>query len=166
MAQTRIIRLTESDWMAYRTMRLSALRDAPDAFGSLLEYQFGYDDSHWQQRLVGVHKAKDFPAFAVSAKEPAGMAWAVIEASEEPAGQIFQMWVKPSHRGSGIGRLIMEHLLDWFKSNSVACVSLEVTCGNSSARVLYESCGFLPFGRPQPLREGSKLLAQEMRMEL
>ncbi|MGB7344337.1 MAG: GNAT family N-acetyltransferase, partial [Pirellulaceae bacterium] len=72
----------------------------------------------------------------------------------------------PEHRGQGFGRLILEHLLVWFKSKGVASVTLGVTCGNSPAKVLYESCGFSQVGRPEPLREGSELLAQEMRVEL
>ena len=36
MTQVRIIRLGPSDWMTYRSTRLSALQDSPDAFASLI----------------------------------------------------------------------------------------------------------------------------------
>ncbi len=166
MVQTKIVRIGKADWKMYRLMRLSALKDAPDAFGSLFEDQSGYEDAQSQRRVAGASQTNDFPAFALVDDEPVGMGWAVIESAELPVGHIYQMWVKPQHRGSGIGRLVLEHLLDWFKSRGVASVFLGVTCGNSPAKSLYESCGFLPVGNPEPLREGSELLAQEMMVTL
>jgi ribosomal protein S18 acetylase RimI-like enzyme len=166
MTQARIVRVDVSDWMTYRSMRLSALQDAPDAFASLYEDQTGYTDDQWQRRLASASPATDYPVLAMIGDEPAGMAWAVVEPAEQPVGKIFQMWVKPEHRGLGIGRLILLDLLNWLKSKSALSAFLGVTCGNSPAKLLYESCGFLPVGDPEPLREGSELLAQEMRVVL
>jgi hypothetical protein len=39
------------DWQALCDIRLAALRDAPDAFGSTYEAQAAYVEADWQRRI-------------------------------------------------------------------------------------------------------------------
>jgi GNAT superfamily N-acetyltransferase len=77
-----------------------------------------------------------------------------------------QMWVAPTHRGRGVGQKLLEAVIAWATAQNVAALDLGVTCGDSPARRLYERAGFKPLGEPQPLRPGSTLLAQPMRLAL
>ena len=42
-----------ADWPALRDIRLHALRDAPDAFGSTYADQVLLGEAHWRQRISG-----------------------------------------------------------------------------------------------------------------
>lgn len=48
----------------------------------------------------------------------------------------------------------------------MSVVQLGVTCGETSAVRLYASEGVKAFGAPEPLRTGSPLLSQNMRLEI
>lgn len=54
--------------------------------------------------------------------------------------------VRPEARGKGIGRALMQKLLEDAKSLGMTCATLEVRIGNVSAISLYESLGFLNSG--------------------
>ena len=63
-----------ADWQAWhRDIRLQALRDAPDAFGSTYAEQNRRGENHWRQRVAGPGGL--FLAWIpeVSVAEPAGM---------------------------------------------------------------------------------------------
>jgi hypothetical protein len=43
--QTR--RVTREDWQGVRELRLRALADAPEAFGSMLEVELAHGEAEW-----------------------------------------------------------------------------------------------------------------------
>lgn len=61
-------------------------------------------------------------------------------------GEILNVAVRPGLRGRGIGRLLVETVLDEFRQRGAAFVSLEVRPSNTVAVALYESCGFIRRG--------------------
>ena len=160
--ETRIVRFEPSDWEVYRNLRLAALRESPEAFGSTLEAEESQPDGHWVSRLSGAHPEMDFPLAAWIGDEPVGLAWARIEPESEVAGRIYQMWVSPKARGQGVAGALMRALVGWFEAAGVSVVELNVTRGNSPATKLYERYGFQPVGEPEPLRPGSELLVDRM----
>lgn len=52
--------------------------------------------------------------------------------------------VDPARRGRGIGRALMEAAIDRARMTGARAVSLEVVWGNTAARRLYDSLGFVP----------------------
>jgi ribosomal protein S18 acetylase RimI-like enzyme len=66
------------------------------------------------------------------------------------------MYVRPSSRNLGIGRLLLIAVLDVAREN-VELVQLSVVKENRPARRLYESVGFLEFGvEPKASKYGDK----------
>lgn len=154
------------EWPTYRTLRLRALADSPDAFGSTLADEAGRPDEHWAARLAnGVASALELPLVAELEGEPAGLVWARVDPAER-AAHLYQMWVAPEHRARGAGERLLEAAVAWARASGARALLLCVTCGDTSATRLYARAGFEPDGAPQPLRPGSSVLAQPMRLRL
>jgi len=52
------------------------------------------------------------------------------------------MYTRPSHRGQGINKLLVEELVQWCHSQQLCEVRLTVYSGNQSAVRAYEKAGF------------------------
>jgi ribosomal-protein-alanine N-acetyltransferase len=59
---------------------------------------------------------------------------------------VLNICVDPAQQGQGIGRYLMQHLLELARSELCTVVLLEVRRSNSAARRLYESLGFNTLG--------------------
>jgi GNAT superfamily N-acetyltransferase len=159
--------LAADEWRRYRDLRLRALADSPDAFGSTLVAEAGRPDAEWARRLASSADIRvNLPLVAEIRGQLVGLAWGRIDASNPEVAALYQMWVAPPHRDRGVGEKLLEGVIAWAKAQNASSLDLAVTCGDSPARRLYERAGFKPMGSPQPLRPGSTLLAQPMRRPL
>ncbi|RPI87712.1 MAG: GNAT family N-acetyltransferase [Chloroflexi bacterium] len=159
--------IVPSEWELYRKIRLRALKDSPDAFGSTFEREVMIPDDGWQRRLSdNTNPDLDLPLFAEVDGEPVGLAWGRINRSDPKIANLYQMWVAPEHRGLGIGRMLVDAVISWARERSAEYLDLGVTCGDTPARRLYERAGFVPSGIPEPLRPGSEVLCQFMLLTL
>ena len=153
----------QSEWREYRDTRLQALRDSPDAFGSVYETTSLLPDNEWIDRLARISPQKDLPLAGLVESEFSAMAWARFDESEEKVAHLYQMWVSPRFRGNGLARKLLYTAMQWATSLGASAMILGVTCGDTPARKLYNSAGFEPIGIPEPLRPGSKLEVQTMK---
>lgn len=158
--------ICDDEWREYRAIRLRALEDSPDAFGSTLERELGFPDSAWKSRLRQASPETDLPVIAVVGGAFAGLAWGRIEPPGADVVHLYQMWVEPESRGAGIGRALVATVIEWARARDANSILLDVTCGDRPARRLYESMGFQPCGDPIPLRDGTDLLEQPMELGL
>ena len=55
--------------------------------------------------------------------------------------------VSPDYRCHGIGRELVQRLIDQLKANDVTCLTLEVRASNENAIKLYNSLGFVEVGK-------------------
>ncbi|MFT4307771.1 MAG: N-acetyltransferase family protein [Candidatus Woesearchaeota archaeon] len=60
------------------------------------------------------------------------------------SGEFSELAVLPSHRGRGIASALWDELLDWFREEDCAFVTLSVNA-NNRARAIYEKWGFDEF---------------------
>ena len=154
-----------AEWQVYRRLRLSALTNAPDAFGSTLAVENDWPETLWEERLrTGVQSAHDLPLLALADDEPAGLAWGKIDAASRSIAHVYQMWVAPAHRRRGIGADLLVALIVWAHSRNAVQVVLSVTSGDSPARRLYERMGFKADGELASLRPGSATMTQQMKV--
>lgn len=158
---------TADEWPAYRAIRLRALADAPDAFGSTLAAEEALAPETWAARLARSTTSGIDRALAAEMNGAlVGLAWAK-EDSEDPAiVNLFQMWVAPEARGQGVAGALLDEALRWARERGAQTMQLGVTCTNLAAVHLYERAGFVEAGVREPLRPGSDLIEQRMRVTL
>ena len=74
--------LESSEWPTYRDLRLRALAESPDAFGSTLAAEQGSSAEEWIARLSnGTSSGLDLPLIGEIDRKAAGLAWAKVDAS-------------------------------------------------------------------------------------
>lgn len=160
-------RFGSDEWRSYRDLRLRALYESPDAFGSTFSHESERTDDDWQSRLgSGATSPRDLPLIAESEGKAVGLAWARIDESQPDVAHLYQVWVAPSYRRIGIGAALLASAIDWARSVGARSIALGVTCGDNPALHLYRRAGFAPAGDPKPLRPGSAVLSQPMELVL
>jgi ribosomal protein S18 acetylase RimI-like enzyme len=144
-------------WRRWRALRLAALADAPEAFGSTLAEWSGAGDveSRWRDRLGGV--ALNLVASRRGAD--VGMVSATAPVASEV--ELISMWVAPPARGQGVGDALVEAVVGWARAQGVSRVALSVRNGNEAAIALYRRHGFVDDGpsHADPERERRLLRA-------
>ncbi len=149
-----------SEWRELRALRLRAIADAPDAFGSTLEDTRAYTDDHWRRLVSG----SEGPVFvAVDGPSWIGMVRTYPD-EDDATPHVGGLWVAPEARGRGVGRLLVETFLAWARGTGAVEVRLWVTETNAPAVALYRSMGFAPTDRHQQLP--SNLALREVMMRL
>jgi ribosomal protein S18 acetylase RimI-like enzyme len=134
--------LTPDDARLYRDFRLEALQAAPEAFGSTFELEQTYTVEQFAD-LLG--RSDVFGAFRGTAL--LGMAGYRTQAGpkREHKGFLWGMYVRATARGAGVGKKLVEAVLDHARGR-VELVQLSVVSGNETAQRLYRSCGFVVYG--------------------
>ncbi|MGF6274304.1 ribosomal protein S18 acetylase RimI-like enzyme [Massilia sp. UYP11] len=155
------------EWPAYRAIRLRALADAPDAFGSTLAAEEALAPETWAARLARSTTSGIDRALAAEANgEFIGLAWAKEDGDDPAIVNLFQMWVAPEARGQGVAGALLDDAVRWATARGAQALQLGVTCTNADALRLYERAGFVEAGVREPLRPGSDLMEQRMRLTL
>ena len=143
-----IRRLTPSDAAAFRTLRLAALLDTPEAFVASHEEEKDQPMAYFENRLTQRSGHAVFGAF--DGDTLAGTAGLARETAIQLAHKcnLWGMYVAASARGQGVARQLLEAALAHARSTpGVAKVTLSVDSANVAAIALYESLGFVVFAR-------------------
>ena len=59
----------------------------------------------------------------------------------EPEALVVSMWTEPGHRRRGLGRRVLEAMLDWCRARGIRRLTLHAS---ADGRPLYETFGFAP----------------------
>jgi len=101
-----------------------------------------WSESDWRGLLAG----PALHAWVLAAPGGEGLGLLAFQRAADEA-ELLRVGIVPARRGSGLGRRLLEHLLDHCRSVGVRRVWLEVRAGNAPARRLYAAAGFGPAGR-------------------
>ncbi len=138
--------LTAADATAYRTLRLQALRDHPEAFGASYEDEVARSLEMTARRLDGGPLNCVFGAFVGA--DLVGTAGFIIpdgSAKSRHKGLLVGVHVAPAHRGRAIGRALVAAVIDHARAH-VVLLQAGVGVDNAPALRLYESLGFRRYG--------------------
>ncbi|MGO2773468.1 GNAT family N-acetyltransferase [Brachybacterium tyrofermentans] len=137
--------LAPDDWPVWRELRLRALADAPEAFGSTFAEVLSRDtEQHWRAAV-----SAPMVSFIVeTADGPAGMARIMFPEQSDTLPELISVWVAPEARGTGASRALLAACVDHLAAHHpMTRLRLAVVETNMPARRLYESCGFGVIGR-------------------
>ena len=159
-------RRTEAhEWEKLRELRLQALADTPEAFGSTLGESLARTDEEWRSRfaprdgsvnVVEVDGDGDF----------VGMASGFLADGSSDVAYLVGMFVIPERRGEGIGRRLVDAVETWAVELGARRLALEVNPAVSAAAQLYERCGFQRTGMCRQLPDRPEITVVEMAKEL
>jgi ribosomal protein S18 acetylase RimI-like enzyme len=155
-AASRIVirRARADEAIVFRTFRLRALADAPQAFSTTLAEAEAMHGSVWEQRVSdGAAGVKSVMMVAADASTDVwlGMTVGVRDPDDAALAHVVSVWVAPEARRSGAARRLLEAVHDWARARSVRMMRLGVADTNVAARRLYEGAGYRETGELHPL---------------
>ncbi len=124
-----------------RTLRLQALADSPQAFGSIYQREAARTIENWRQWLSPA------ATFLLEADgQPRGLVAGVPDQQDSSVVHLMAMWVHPDVRGRDGADLLVSSVKVWAADRGATHVRLKVVESNARARRCYERAGFRPTG--------------------
>ena len=158
MIEIRLLRPEDAD--SIRKLRLEALLDSPESFGSSYEEEREYSLKKFKDRL---ESGCTLGAFLH--EELVGMVTVIQETRNKTKhkANIFGMYVSPAQRGQGIGKNLIIKAINQAKTmKGIEQIHLTVVTSNDAAKHLYLSLGFEIYGREKhALKIGDSYLDEE-----
>ena len=151
--------------MLFKEVRLTALQESPLAFGSTYAKESKLTDADWLARSRQWTGEVAVGFLAMDGDQCVGLLLCAPEDQDRFRAEALSMWVAPTHRHQGAGRMLMEAIIDWCRGASVTSLSLFVVTGNDGAIAFYERLGFAMTGRIAPYANDPAMLEYEMRRE-
>ena len=150
----------------FKNIRLRALQDAPSAFSSTYVKESNLTDADWLQRSSQWNSGHSVAYLAMDGGNAVGIAAGVFAGNDPTSANLMSMWVAPSHRRLGIGRMLVEAVVAWARGHNMLHLVLMVTSNNLHATQFYQSLGFVLTGRSDTYRNDPTLREYEMRRSL
>ncbi|WP_409558487.1 N-acetyltransferase family protein [Achromobacter sp.] len=139
--------MSASDAAPLRQLRLDALVETPESFGSSYEEEHTLTLADIQEWIVPANDGAMFGVFTADAL--AGMVGVGRQRKLKMRhkAHVWSMYVAPAHRGRGFARLLMHAAIAHAQTmRGVRQVQLSVTANNTAAVTLYASLGFTVYG--------------------
>jgi len=141
-----------------RSIRLRALLDAPDAFGSTLEETAARPTDSWSKQLLNL------PTFvAIDDGLDVGVVRCARDGVRVDTASLISMWVAPEVRRRGVGGALVDAVIEWARSNGVTRLLLDVADNNAPAIELYTRKGFKPNGEVGTLPPPREFIREHQR---
>jgi ribosomal protein S18 acetylase RimI-like enzyme len=155
--------VTVDDAEEFRALRLRALREEPEAFGSSWEEE----SQRALEQTIARLQASDTTAFGGfdDAGKLVGMVrlWREDGIKTQHKANIISMYVAPEARGRGLGRMLLDAAIARARATpGIEQLVLAVVTINTPARNLYRAAGFEVYGvEPRALKLGERYLDEE-----
>ena len=160
-------RVRAEEWEELRAIRVRALQESPDSFGSTSIEALRRDDGDWRAWAKAGASSSMAAIFVVEdAGRLVGLCGSFLHEDSPWVAQIVAMWVEPDQRGRRLGDELLDAAAAWSASQGAHELVLDVTETNEAARRLYSRAGFCETGIRVPLRSNPALLTVEMRRQL
>ena len=125
-------RFTIEDLPLFRDVRLRALEDAPDAFGSTLAREIARTDDEWAERARKIVE-ESVLALAITDEQAVGMAGGYRVPDRPDLADLWGMWVDPLYRGTDVARRLVGEVAEWASAIKADAIELWVVETNVRA---------------------------------
>jgi RimJ/RimL family protein N-acetyltransferase len=160
--------ITTHNVSVFKAVRLRALLQDPYAFGSTYAKESQLSDAEWRKRVKKWNGKNGIGFLAIDKKDgvACGMAGSFLDEDDPTRAVLISMWMAPTHRRQGLGRVLVSSVIRWARSRNARVVRLMVVANNDSAIRFYEYLGFKRTGRTQPYPNDPALIEYEMSREI
>lgn len=134
---------TWDDWEGVKNLRLEALQNDPQAFGTNYQSQAILTDEEWKEKLEKIlgENPRELLVIAKDRNTYAGMIGAYPK--DKTVWNFKAVYVKSEYRGKGIGKMLVEKILRQIdEKEGVEATELMVNAEQEPAVRLYQSYGF------------------------
>lgn len=140
--------LGADEWEQYRSVRLAALTESPEAFVATHEQEAAEPEEFWRARMT-----RSTRLLAERDGEALGIASVGAVADDEPgSAQLFGLWVRPAARGSGVATALVRSGAEAAAHAGQAHLLYWVGTDNGSAVAFASGFGFRPTSERRPMR--------------
>ena len=148
MSDITVRRLDEDEWEQYRTARLSALEESPEAFVATADEERAYDEDFWRARMRRSQRL-----LAEVDGESVGVA-SVGQTQEgnDKVAELFGLWVAPTARGTGVATQLVQAGADVARAQGRSHLAYWVGSDNGRAVAFASGFGFRPTDSRRPMR--------------
>jgi RimJ/RimL family protein N-acetyltransferase len=151
--------LNKDDWSAFRSLRLTALSEHPEAFGSSFEEESNMSDEVFK---TGFNNCNIFGAFETNQLIGCGGFFVLSQAKMSHRGVLFSMYCNLQNRNKGVADALVKAIISYAKSRVIQMHATVVTTNQAALR-LYEKNGFKIYGtEPRSLKVGNQFYDEHM----
>lgn len=162
-----IKRITPESALVFKQVRLRALEDSPTAFSSTYARESAFPDEEWVSRATRWSgDATDAIFLAMDGEAACGVVGSYVEKENAERAQLVSMWVDPAYRHEGVGKALVDRVIEWNRSCGVRQLALMVTSVNSGAMTFYERLGFVKTGVTEQYPNDPAITEYEMSLTL
>jgi len=139
-----IRRIEMGEVALYRQVRLTALKEAPEAFCTTYAEAMARDEESWRAQADENASSDDRALFLARANEETiGLAGVYREESATKTGELCQVWVAPAYRRTGVAVGLMDVLMAWAVERDFRQILATIRAGNERALRFYRTYGFV-----------------------
>lgn len=153
MSEISVRVLGEDDWDTFRSLRLEALQESPDAFVADHGHEAEKPEKFWRARM-----RRSARLVASVDEEDVGVV-SIGDASESDegsvGGQLFGLWVRPDWRGRSIAASLVREAGKIAEQQGRSQLYYWVGSDNGRAVAFASSFGFRPTDDRRPMRVGN-----------
>ncbi|MEO6412473.1 MAG: GNAT family N-acetyltransferase [Pedococcus sp.] len=144
--------LGEDEWEQYRSVRLSALEESPEAFVASADEERAFEEDLWRKRMRRSQRLIAEQEGAPVGVASIGQARQDGEKDNEKVAELFGLWVAPAARGTGVASQLVQAGADAARQQGRSHLAYWVGADNGRAVAFASGFGFRPTDSRRPMR--------------
>ena len=152
MSDITVRALGEDEWEQYRSARLSALEESPEAFVASADEERAYEEDFWRNRMRRSQRLIAEQEGAPVGVASIGQARQDGEKDNDKVAELFGLWVAPAARGTGVATQLVQAGADAARQQGRSHLAYWVGAENGRAVAFASGFGFRPTDSRRPMR--------------